>query len=358
MKKLFIVGPILLVIILLIVFALRLNYKESFKCNIHKKQNSELIVSNPEAQGMDSLTLVKLNNHILNKHPYIKSLLILRNGYIIFEKYYQDNNANTLFQMTSATKLITALIIGIAIQEENIEGITQNIADYFPELVTSQNKEYFKSLKIENLLTMTDGIVWNEGVDAYKLSVRLNYIKHAFKSGQKGVPGNKFNYSSLSSQLLSGIITKTTKMNEAEYAMKHLFCPLGITDGKWGSDFQGNTLGGFNLNLRARDMAKIGQLCLNRGIWEGNQIVDSSWIDDMTTKKIDVEKTWIGNYGYHCWLIKIDKYNAYLGAGFGGQCILVISELNIVLVHTANPDKPRYPTKKIVSSFIIPAVIQ
>jgi hypothetical protein len=78
----------------------------------------------------------------------------------------------------------------------------------------------------------------------------------------------------------------------------------------------------------------------------------------MTTKKIDVEKTWIGNYGYHCWLIKIDKYNAYLGAGFGGQCILVISELNIVLVHTANPDKPRYPTKKIVSSFIIPAVIQ
>lgn len=309
----------------------------------------------PEKQGMNSAELLEMNSYIKKKLPHIRSVLVVKNGYLVFDKYYQSYGKNDLLAINSATKTITSALIGIAINKGYLKGTDQKITEFFPEYVTNKMDPQFKKISIENLLTMTSGLDWVDD-DMYKPEVHVNAIKYAFGLKVLTKPGEKFNYNTLGSQILSAIITKTTKMSELEFADKYLFGPLGINKREWKTDEQGYNLGGFELYLRTQDMAKFGYLLLNKGAWDGKQIIPPDWVSNMTKKHNDGGLPHGENYGYHCWVTKVKGYDAYFAGGYGGQFIYVVPALDLVVAISSNIDMHHEENRDIISKYIIPSI--
>lgn len=308
---------------------------------------------NPEELGVNSNLLNNMDDFILKEYPKINSVIVLKQGTLLFENYYNEYNSDSLFKMASVTKTFTSALIGIAIQEGYIGGINDKVVKYFPQYAEEINDSRFKELTIEDLLTMTDSLAW---ADSKNKKVLINPIKYAFGLSLTGEPGDKFNYSTLNSQILSGIITEATGMNELDFADKYLFGPLGIKKRKWSKDLQGNNTGGFDLQLRTRDMAKFGQLYLNGGLWNEQQILPRSWIN-LTTKKYSEGGLPHGEkYGYHVWVTKVEGFPAYFAGGLGGQFIYVVPELDLVVAITSELDMHREKHRKIINNFIVPAI--
>jgi CubicO group peptidase (beta-lactamase class C family) len=308
----------------------------------------------PEKQTMNSNKLIEMDNYIKQKLPFIRSVLVVKNGYLVFEKYYQHYSKKDHFVICSDTKTVTSALIGIAIKEGYIKGVNQKITEFFPEFITNQSDPKLKEISIENLLTMTSGISWDDNY-LYRPEVHINPIKYAFSLKVVTIPGKVFNYSTMDSQILSGIITKSTGMSELAFADKYLFKPLGISDREWKSDAQGYSLGGMELYLRTQDMAKFGYLLLNNGIWNESQIIPSEWVADMTKKHNGGGLPHGESYGLHCWVTKVKGHNAYFAGGFGGQFIYEVPDLDLVVAISSNIDMNHEENRNIVDKFIIPS---
>jgi CubicO group peptidase (beta-lactamase class C family) len=314
--------------------------------------------STPEEQGLDSALILAMLQEIEQKKLPIHSVLIIRHGYLVTELYFPPYQQETKHPMRSVTKTITSALVGIAIQEDYIKSVTQNVLDFFPEIARDVKDKNLKDLTIEDLLTMsagyhTDTLPNLDNKDASFDTVRhmLTYSSIIEKSG------TSFYYDNGGPHLLSAIIQTTTGMATEVYAQNKFFGPLGITGITWGVDPQGLNTGYTGLTLSSRDMAKIGYLYLHHGRWNNTQIVPAQWVEASTTRHMETRGLMNAaeddGYGYLWW---IDSFGGYSAHGFGGQYIFVLPKLDMIVVFTGGLKNALFPAPhELVKTFMLPA---
>jgi CubicO group peptidase (beta-lactamase class C family) len=292
--------------------------------------------SSLDQQGIDSTIIKQIDEYISKYHYNVDSMLIVRNGYLVKENYANSYDSNTRHQIFSVTKSIISALVGIALHEGKIKSIDQPISDYFPEIMNDTELTK-KSITIEHLLTMTSGFQWPELAIPYTSSenplVQMyespNQVQFILERDMSGEPGESYNYSSADSHLLSAIVQSVVGMTTEQYAREKLFKPIGITDIEWPSDEQGISLGGAGLFLLPVDMARFGYLYLRNGMWEDQQVIPSSWVQQSTI----LQASGMFKYGY---LWRIGDEGDYYAMGYRGQFILVSPKLALVVVFTGD----------------------
>jgi len=262
------------------------------------------------------------------------ALVVIRKGKLVLEEYFDGANVDGLYHLRSITKNVTSALTGIAIDEGQLPGTQQTIGKYFPDLVEAEKK----NIQIQHLLNMSSGLEWNENKEILFVMNNIeDPIGYALGKELRESPGKKMNYHSVMTHVLSRILEKETEKTIDQLAEENIIGPLGIQTYKWEKDPLGHCWGGFGLQLRARDLAKIGQLYLQKGNWEGKQIVPEDWVEKSTTSQIQTGVEG-GGYSNQWWYAEIDFYDApiFYGQGYGGQCLFIAPDKNLVIVAFQN----------------------
>ena len=312
--------------------------------------------ASPESQGVDSNLLVKMLETIGEKKIAIYSVLVIRNGYLVLDAYSYPYDSDDKSNIHSCTKSVSSALVGIGIDKGYIKDVNQPVLDFFPKRVAKNLDADKKSMTLENLLTMTSGLECRDsGLHDWRglrqMKSSADWVQFIIDLPMVDVPGTRFEYCNGASFLLSAILQKQTGMNTLSFANKYLFTPLGIFDVRWPSNPQGITAGHSDLYMKPHDMAKIGYLYLNDGMWDGKRIISSQWIKASTRKHIAATLT--PGYGYQWWIVSPGIYTA---VGLKGQFILVAPETNMIAVFTSslNPED-LYSPLGLFTSYIIPA---
>lgn len=310
----------------------------------------------PEEQGIDAQSLARLPPYIEEELPHVRSVLVVRHGYLVYERYFQGSSRNDVCNVMSVTKSFTSALVGIALKEGYLDSLDQRMVDFFPEHVTPDMDPRVRRITLEHLLTMRSGFGQNIDLETtqFKLQQKLS-----------SEPGEVFAYNSGAVDLLSPILTRATQMSPLEFAEKHLFAPLGISNVSWLEDWvEGTPLASLGLSLTPRDMAKFGYLYLNHGSWDGKEIIPSEFVWESTHKQTKAQVPLVHlpsemYYGYLWWVWEVEGYDSYFAAGSGGHFICVIPDLDMVIVITSTgTNEPRSINLKIVGEFILPAVAE
>ncbi|MFW9855019.1 MAG: serine hydrolase domain-containing protein [Candidatus Thorarchaeota archaeon] len=291
-----------------------------------------------------------------NLQDAIRSLLIVRNGYLIHEHYFSTLvNENTSRNIFSCTKSVISTLIGIAIEEGYIGSVNDPVLSYFPNHSIQYRDTWKESITIEDLLTMTSGFSWDESNyddienDYFQMISSPNAVQYVLDRPMNNIPGSSWNYNTGNSHLLSAILDNVTEIGTGEFAQTRLFYPLGIGNPDWTLDKQGIPYGGSNLILKPRDMAKFGYLFLHNGTWDGNQIVSKEWIT-AGTRGTEVASF----YGYQWWIEP--TRSGFSARGYKGQYILVLPDNDMVIVFTGDSDTLLGLYQTLIDQYIIPAI--
>lgn len=295
-------------------------------------------VSTPEEQGIESAALANLID--FGKARSFDSLLIVRHGRIVLDAYYAPYAADIPHVINSATKSVTGTLTAIAIRDGLLDSLDHRMLDFFADRGPVDADDRKKAITIANLLDMTSGLDWKEPLDGrpdsvIEMALSPDWVKFILDRPMSNAPGETFNYNSGNSQLVSAIIAKLTGMSARDYAKTKLFAPLGITTSNWLQDPQGITIGGYDLSLLPRDMARIGYLYLRKGQWEDKQLLPAVWIDKVShaTLKMNLSSAPDLRYSSTFWALP-DK-QVYMAVGYHCEVILISSALDIVAVVTA-----------------------
>ena len=295
--------------------------------------------------GVESAPIISLMKEIISqKYGRIESLLILKNNKLIIEEYFYGYNRTRLHGIASCTKSITSLLLGIALERHKEIKVDKPIFDFFPEYDDLKTEEK-KQITLRHALTMTAGFQLGNGKEMVETDDWLRYILSR-PMGAK--PGEKFLYNDGLSILLGGIIHFLEGKHAQYYAEEFLFGPLGISEYTWETHQNGMPQCGGGLSLLPRDMAKIGLLVLNDGKWQNKQVVPEEWIRESTKLRMPESKYF--DYGYQWWHRSkkntpwwkksndrvTDENDMIVALGAGGQYIMVIRDLNMVVVTTAS----------------------
>ncbi len=306
----------------------------------------------PQTQGMDPEKLQQMFAAIEEQKLNVRSLVLVRNGYVVAEFYQSPFDENSRHELYSCTKSFVSALVGIAIAEGHLKGVEEPMLECFPDYDFANTDARKSAMSIEHLLTMTSGLNWPEGDPIYQqLWNSRDWVQFVLDRPMTAEPGSQFNYNSGCSHVLSAIVADRSEMLTQKFAQERLFAPLGISSVNWSVDSNGLAIGGWGLNITARDMAKFGYLYLNEGVWDGQQIVPAEWVQASTTPHVDTGQTF--GYGYQWWTYP--KWGAYSAKGRYGQLIFVIPELEIVVVFTARMDDDR-PLVALIEDYIVPAV--
>lgn len=290
------------------------------------------IVSDWEAQGVDS-AIVEGGLAQLAESRTRQSLIIMRNGALVYEAYFNGSRASDSNNIASVAKSMLSALVGIAIEQGYFESTEARIADYLPAYFDDVADPAMRELTLHHLLTMAHGLAWEENEASRRLNRSENWVADILSAPLSSQPGARFNYSTGISHVLSAVLTEATGMSACEFAHRHLFKPLGIEAEFWGVDPQGYFTGGHSVSMTAREIARFGQLFLEEGFWQGARIVPGWWVAASTAPQIDIGNNYAG-YGYYWWLNRIAGYDMYSALGAGGQILHVIPALDIVLVTT------------------------
>ena len=287
----------------------------------------------PEGVGMDSATLAGFFEGIQNENLNIDSILIVKDGYIVAEEYYNDYTAQKLHVQYSVTKSFVSALVGIALEEGTLTGLDQTVVSFFPDLTLQNNSPAKQSMTLEDVLYMRTGLDWNEGYPAYtQLAIAEDSVQYMLDLPLSGEVGVEFNYCSGCTHLLSAVLEETTGMSTFGYAQEKLFDPIGIETTDWITLNDGRTVGGWGLYLTPRDMARFGYLYLHNGEWNGQQVVPTDWVAASTAPGRSIGL--VTDYGYQWWIMPFD--NLFAAQGLYGQKIYVIPDHNMVVVITAD----------------------
>jgi len=305
----------------------------------------------PTRQKIDPLKLNELLSRIRD-HTYknVHAVLLVRNGKLVVEEYFPGTDSagaahvydrDVLHEIHSATKSITGLLIGIAIDQRQIAGANVRVSGFFPEYAAlfADGRE---EIELRHLLSMTAGLSWDEWgypyTDPRNSHVAMNAcddpLRYVFSQPMVAAPGTKFSYSSGISIALGEIVHRATGLTADRFAALQLFEPLGITRYAWAKYPDGMVQAGGGLAMRPYDMAKIGSMLADGGRWRGRQIISEAWIRESTTQHAPDR-----DYGYQWWLGKFPVGGRIIPAfgaqGRGGQFIIVIPDLRLTAVFTS-----------------------
>ncbi len=267
----------------------------------------------------------------------LQSLLVNYKGNLVGEEYFNGGQQETLFQVRSVTKSIVSILIGIAIEKGFISGTDLSIIEEL-SAYQNENNQGIDLLTIEHLLTMSSGLEWNEmdGNEYSQWIYSQDKISYILAKQILYVPGEVFNYNSGTSHLLSVILAEAFGQSTLEFANHYLFDPLGINNVSW-REIGGYNNGGSDIQLKAKDLVKIGELYLNNGLYDGTQIVSSNWVNESITSKINTGRSFYGSeYGYLWWLENFSDIECFYAMGYGGQFLFILPEIELIIVANSN----------------------
>lgn len=316
--------------------------------------------ASPESRGMDSARLAEMLERIQNENIPIRSVLVIRNGFLVTEAYVNPFQREFWHIIHSCTKSILSTLTFIAIDNGLLEGDGLNVLNFFPEYTPANNNAWKQSLELRHLLTMGTGM---EARDSYlydwegmsNMRASNDWIKYVLDLPMIHAPGSTFDYSNCSSFLIGAILQKSVQMTGLEYAHQNLFNHLGIAGEHvdWPLNPRGIVYGWGQMRMRPADMAKIGFLYLHKGLWENIQVVSREWIRAATSIQIQAG-TAAENYGYQWW---ITPRGYYMALGYAAQYIIVHPEQNMVVVfNSAMPDSEFGVPESLYNDYILDAV--
>lgn len=265
----------------------------------------------------------------------LRSLIIQQNGEVISERYFKGRTPNRAFNIKSASKSIIGLLTGIAIEEGFIPSIDEPISTYFPDYFEENPDPKKESITVRNLLSMQAGLRSTSSRYYGAWVMSDNWVEYALDQDFITDIDGRMVYSTGTSHLLSVIITKATGMSTKAFAEQYLFDPMGIEVGGWDRDPQGYYMGGNNMALKPTDLLKIGQMLIDDGIWDGEQIITKDWIVD-SFKTYTFSNYNPYGYGYQWWNKETAGYTTFFAWGHGGQYIMMVPELDAVVVMTSS----------------------
>ena len=291
--------------------------------------------STPEERGIDSSRLAEGLLSIRQKNIHIHSLLIIRNGSVVLDANFYPYDGKTVHELASVTKSLMTTLIAIAADQGRLK-LDQSMLSFFPERTIANRDALKERITVRHLASMSSGLdsmgfEHDEGT-LNEMMASQDWIEFALDRKVVSEPGTRFVYDSPGMHILSGILQEATGMTALEFARENLFEPLGIREVIWPVDPQGFNHGWGDVYLYPRDAAKIGYLWLNKGVWEGEQIVSRQWVEDSVKPQIKTDGD--DYYGYGWWVSTDDNQADYHALGRGGQYIMVVPYLNLILVMT------------------------
>ena len=282
----------------------------------------------PESQGISSDLFAALLRELdASKDTEMHHFMALRHGKVICECNFAPYPKGMWHITHSMCKSITGMAIGMLIEEGKLK-LDENIYDIFSDQINALSKIFRPVITVENLLTMTSGVTFNES----GIVSGNDWLGSFLNASVNGKPGTEFQYNSLNTYVLSAIVTKRTGETLTEYLTPRLFGPLGITKYYWETCPKGITKGGWGLFLCAEDMAKLGQLYLQRGKWNGQQLVSEYWIEISTARHLKTQNDTYG-YGYQLWMEQ--RPGSFEYNGMLGQNVIIYPDMDMVLVTNA-----------------------
>ena len=323
-------------------------------------------ISTPEAQGMNS-QLIEQAFEQGNNIGFVDCILIIRNGYLVGEKYYNGYTKSTPHNIMSVSKSFLSAMTGIALRDGMLSNLNEKMLDFFPEYIYQNMDTRKYSITIRNLVMMRMGIDNDENFyeQIYNSS---NWIKTTIELPLIYNPGTRFCYNTFQTHLLSAIITKASGVSTLEFAKTNLLDKMNISCAEWWQDPQGYYFGGNSMHFTPRDIARLGFLYMNNGMMDGEQIVPAEWVEESLTNYTNFNNLSWGdldnyNYGYLWWLGEIKGHEVFLALGHGGQFIITFLNLNMIVVTTSDwqldwntADQHERSVLSIVANYIVPAV--
>ncbi|MFO7656423.1 MAG: serine hydrolase [Bacteroidales bacterium] len=310
----------------------------------------------PEEVGMDTLKLINMKSTIQSSMKYVDAFLIVKDGYLVFENYYNGYNDSTFHHLWSSTKSVTNIMMGIMFKKKYVDDVNLRVIDFFPEYDTINSDRRIEDITLEHLMAFTAGLN-SRDAEAYASS-SIDALKYYFGNTFISNPGAQFKYATPASHFQSALITKILGITEKELAEQELFPKLGIDNYNWITDESGYSYGGHNSYFCPRDMLKFGYLYLNQGIWNGDTIVDPEFVKTSTSIHTNGGTPHNEKYGYNWWITTNNGYNAYFAGGFGGQFIYVVPDLDLVVAITCNSNSHRENARFLINTHVVPSIIQ
>ena len=279
----------------------------------------------------------------------LHSIMIVKDGNVVFEKWMSEGREEVPHILNSVSKTFTSMAVGLAVSEGLLR-IDEKLVDIFPEHCPENPSEYLKEVTVEHLLTMTCGHSTDPTYKSWEIK-DSSWIRFFMEYPITHKPGTLYCYNSLGTYVLSAIVQKKTGEKVVDYLFPRLFRPLGINNVSWAESHEGINTGGWGLFLKTEDLAKMGLMILQKGQFNGKQIVPAEWIEAASEaqvpcvpagmnsdqahlmKKVAKTSDWLQGYGYQMWRC---THNAFRADGANGQYIIMIPEKNAVVVTTAN----------------------
>jgi CubicO group peptidase (beta-lactamase class C family) len=329
--------------------------------------SAEWPAATPADVGLDATGLTDLLTRIRSgQYGRIASLLVVRDGRLAVEEYFNGWSASRAHTVQSVTKSVTSLLVGLAVQSGRLRPADRAVT-FFPQYQPLANGDPRKdALTIDDLLTMRSGFDWDESIYAGSPLQRMNdcgcdWLRFVLDWRMRDVPGTRWEYISGGTILLGGIVGAATGSRLDLFASARLFGPLGVSGESWYSGLpDGLPHAGGGLNLRPRDMAKIGQLMMADGDWRGQPIVDSGWTRLTGTPVTTAARVWSGHafdYARGWWVTDYRGSSVVTASGSGGQWIFAVPSLRLVVVSTGDNDDANFSAAvTFLYSHILPAV--
>jgi len=326
-------------------------------------------VSSLVEQKVDPKKISEVIHQILiNNIKNIHSILLIKNGNLVLEEYFSGYHRNLTHTVQSVTKSVTSILFGIAHDQGEKIVLENKLFDYLPEYKELGSNNAKNEITLKHLLTMKAGLEWNEMHEPSDITGMFksnDCIKYVLERKLLDPPGEVFFYGSGLSTVLGRILKNTTGSDVDQFADKHLFTPLGISEYAWSKLPDGAVATGWGLYLRPRDMAKIGYLFLKDGMWKRKQIVSKKWVAESIHPHVKGDLVSGTGYGYQWWRgtsrIGNRDIDSFYAAGHGGQFIFVIPSLDVITVITSQADNNNagdFRAYSVLENYIIPAVLQ
>ncbi|GAB3768094.1 hypothetical protein GCM10028818_01930 [Spirosoma horti] len=305
-------------------------------------KSGKLSRSLPEKQGVAPGGLLDFVNTIEAKKLNVHSVMVLRHGQVVAEGWWAPYAPDLKHTLYSLSKSFTSTAVGMAIAEKRLT-VEDKVVSFFPKDVPATISDNLAAMRVKDLLTMSTGHD-KDTTPSLRGGTDTNWIKSFLAQPVDHKPGTFFVYNSGATYMLSAIVQKLTGMPVIEYLKPRLFGPLGIEGEDWEVDPNGINTGGWGLRLRTEDIAKFGQLYLQKGVWNGKRLISASWIADATRAEVDSKggkgdagvNDWIQGYGYQFWRC---RHDAYRGDGaFGQFCIVLPKEDAVVAITSESAD--------------------
>ncbi len=305
-------------------------------------------ISSPRYQGMDP-DMLQEAFALAEQKRFIYSMVIVRNGYLVGERYFHGHDLHNAFQVMSVSKSFISALVGLALREGYLDSLDQKMLDFFPEYVQVGLDPDKWHITLAHLLKMRAGFdpaIEDYGVNWWQWVSSDDWIRYIIHWPLRDIPGERFAYITAETHLLSAILAKATGMTTRAFAQKHLFSPLKIVIRDWERDPKGYYIGGMRMYFSARDLARFGYLYLRGGQLDGRQIIPAEWVQESLRPHSVLTGSWGDlqdiSYGYQWWVGYLSGKWCYLALGYGGQIILVCPALDLIVVVTSHSNVDKY----------------